>query len=65
MRDNFKESHDVKEDEYKGKATIGIPITESKDGEVFYMTFGLKKAQRIVEYIEEITEWIIRQEGGR
>lgn len=62
MPNRFKESHDVQESEFKGRPTIGIPVSESKDGEIYYMTFGLKKAQKIVEYIEEIEEWVIRQE---
>ena len=55
--------HEVKFDEYKGKATISIPCGEnSKTGEVFYFTFGLVKAKKIIEHMSDIEDFIIQHE---
>lgn len=59
---DFTKTHDLEESEYKGHPTIGIPISEDQAGKVFYMTVGLKKAKRILEYVEEIEAWVIKQE---
>jgi hypothetical protein len=32
-------------------------------GEVFYFSFGLKKAQKIIEYMSDIEDFIIQHEG--
>lgn len=58
----FSKAHDIEESEYKGHPVIQVPIAEDQNGKVFYMTVGLKKAQRILEYFEEIESWVIRME---
>jgi hypothetical protein len=60
---SFKDSHDVQYGEYKNSPTIGIPIAENKDGEVFYMSMGVKKAKKVLEYIDDIERFVIANEG--
>lgn len=58
----FSKTHEIEESEYKGHPTISIPISEDQNGKVFYMSMGLKKAKRILEYADEIRAWIKRAE---
>ena len=54
---------EVKHDEYKGKPTLSLPVGESsKTGEVFYFTFGLVKAKKIIEHMSDIEDFIIQHE---
>ena len=53
---------EVKQSEYKGKATLSLPVGESRDGEVFYFTFGLSKAKKIIEHMSDIEDFIIQHE---
>ena len=54
---------EVKQSEYKGKPTLSLPIGEnSKTGEVFYFTFGLVKAKKIIEHMSDIEDFIIQHE---
>ncbi len=47
--------------EYKGNKTISLPLVE---GSTFKFTFGLTKAKLILEYLEEIKEFIEKCEKG-
>lgn len=52
---------DVKIGEYKGYPTITIPV-----GEKGNVSFGLKKARAILEYMDEIENFVIvEEERGR
>jgi hypothetical protein len=59
---NFKDTHGVQESEYKGHPTLMIPVGESREGEVYHMTIGLKKAKRLLEYIDEIEACVIKMD---
>jgi len=63
MGATFKDMHDCEYSEFKGRPTIGIPIAENKDGGVFYFSFGVKKAQKILEYIDDIERFVLAHEG--
>jgi Mor family transcriptional regulator len=58
----FSESHKIRLGSFEkgGKkfATIDIPLYDNKNGETFYFSFGKQKARRIIEYIDEIEDWV-------
>jgi hypothetical protein len=51
----------VKTGNYKGSPTISLLNGED---DKYPFTFGVKKAQLIVNHIEDIKQWLARQEAG-
>ena len=60
----FSDTHKVREGSFSmgGKTfkTLDIPLYDDKEGETFYFSFGKQKAKRILEYIDEIEDWVNR-----
>jgi hypothetical protein len=50
---------------YQGKPTFGVLTGISKDGQEFWFTFGLKKAQAVLENIDRLRKWVEEQEKGQ
>jgi len=62
MPDTFKEGL------YNGKPTFSVLTgINSKTGEEYWFSFGLQKAKAILEHVDEIENWVIKQEerGGK
>ena len=51
-----------KEGTYQGKETFSVLTGLSRGGEEFWFTFGLKKAQAILENIDALRAWVDRHE---
>ncbi|MBI5232872.1 MAG: hypothetical protein HY880_00805 [Deltaproteobacteria bacterium] len=52
--------------EFKGKPTISLPLgTVDKEGQERNFTFGVKKAQAILEYIEDIKKFVEANKQGK
>ena len=49
---------EVKKEEYKGHPLIAIPVGEKKDGSPYYFSFGVRKAQAIVKYFDDIVQFV-------
>jgi hypothetical protein len=49
--------------EFKGKPTFSVLTGISREGEEFWFSFGLKKAQSILENIDMLRRWVDIQEG--
>lgn len=48
--------------EYKGSPTFSVLTGVSKNGEEFWFTFGVKKAQAILENIDRLRKWVDQNE---
>lgn len=48
----------VRYDEYEGKPTIVIPLGYGRGGKEYDFSFGLRKAKAILEYLEEIKDFV-------
>lgn len=53
----------VKEGEYKGKPTISILTGIGRDGQEYWFTMGLAKAQAILENIDRLRQWVYQHEN--
>lgn len=51
-----------KTDEYKGSPTFSVLTGISRTGEEFWFTFGVKKAQAILENIDALRAWVDKNE---
>jgi len=52
-----------KEDEYKGNPTFAVLTgINSKTNEEYWFSFGLKKAQAILENIDALRAWVDKHE---
>ncbi len=51
-----------KESEFKGQPTFAVLTGVGRGGEEYWFTFGLKKAQAILENIDALRVWVDRQE---
>lgn len=50
---------EVKIGEFKGNTIISLPLgSKNREGNEKMFTFGIKKAQAILEYIEEIKRFV-------
>jgi len=52
-----------KEESYKGKPTFSVLTGVARDGTEFWFSFGLKKAQAVLENIDALRKWVDRQEN--
>lgn len=48
--------------EYKGSPTFSVLTGVSKQGEEWWFTFGVKKAQAILENIDALRQWVDKNE---
>ena len=51
--------------EYKGSPTFSVLTGVSQKGEEYWFTFGVKKAQAILENIDALRAWVDKHERGR
>lgn len=49
-------------EEYKGTPILVIPMGRAKDGKEYTFAFGLKKARAILEYLEDIRDFVRSEE---
>ena len=56
MPDTFQE------DTYQGKPVCKIYLNTGKDGTVYYLILGLKKAQAVLENIDRLRQWVDKLE---
>jgi len=54
----------VREEEYKGKPVLVLPLPPGRDGREYDFSFGVQKARAILEYIEEIRDFVKGYEFG-
>jgi hypothetical protein len=60
MPDTFKTG------EYKGAPTFSVLTgINSQSGEEYWFTFGLKKAQAVLENIDQLRKWVDQNERKR
>jgi hypothetical protein len=53
-----------KESVYNGKPTFNVLTgINKKTGEEYWMGFGLKKAQAILENVDRLRQWVDKQEN--
>jgi len=52
----------VKEGTYQGKPTISVLTGIGRDGKEYWFSFGLKKAQAILENIDALRAWVDKHE---
>lgn len=50
---------------YQGKETFSVMTGFAWNGEPLWFTFGLKKAQAILENIDRLRVWVDKQENKR
>lgn len=48
---------------YQGKDTFSVLTGVSRDGEEYWFTFGLRKAQAILENIDALRKWVDEKEN--
>lgn len=53
-----------KDGDYKGKPTFSVLTGIGRGGEEYWFTFGLKKAQAILENIDRLRMFVDKYEGG-
>jgi hypothetical protein len=53
----------VKEETYQGKPVISVLTGVGRDGKEYWFSFGLQKAQAILENIDRIRQWVDKQEN--
>lgn len=52
--------------EFKGNPTFSVLTgINSSTGEEYWFSFGLKKAQAILENIDALRKWVDKHENGR
>ena len=47
---------------YEGKPTFSVLTGIGRDGKEFWFTFSLKKAQAILENIDQLRKWVDEKE---
>ena len=48
---------------FEVKPTFGVLTGVSRDGQEFWFDFGIKKAQAILENLDQLRKWVDRQEA--
>lgn len=48
----------AKEGEYNGRPVLILPLPPGRDGREYDFSFGLAKAKAILEYLEEIKDFV-------
>jgi len=59
MPDTFKEG------EFKGQPTFSVLTGIGRDETEYWFSFGLKKAQAVLENIDALRRWVDKLENGR
>ena len=54
----------VREEKFKGNPVLILPLPPGRDGREYDFSFGVQKARVILEYIEEIRNFVLSHEHG-
>lgn len=54
----------VREEEFKGFPVLVLPLPPGRDGKEYDFSFGVQKARAILEYIEDIRDFVKGHEFG-